>query len=262
MSLHGPMARGSPAVSSGATKPGVPTTVPVKVATPAGRATPKSASLKIVVAEAAAEHVVGLEIAVDDAHVVHGREAAREALHRVRRARGVEGRPRHLEAVIHALRERGALGPAVHVLDHDPGHGDMLAPVGDGIGARIDVAHDERRRRHALVEATERDRLLLDDERRRRASLGRERRFEHLDDDRHLALRGDAEGVKDHAHAALAELEISRYDTPGAASEGISLPSNGSNGLSGGGLEEGIDGRTIAAQPGVCWADVGEISRS
>ncbi len=47
-SLQGPMARGSPVMSSGAPKPGVPTTAPMKVALmPSGRATPKSAILKI-----------------------------------------------------------------------------------------------------------------------------------------------------------------------------------------------------------------------
>ena len=47
MSVHGPTERASIVVSSGATYPGVPTTTPLNVATPAGRATPKSAILNI-----------------------------------------------------------------------------------------------------------------------------------------------------------------------------------------------------------------------
>src|SRR4029079_17374175 len=82
-------------------------------------------------AEAAAEDVVGLEIAVDHADLVDGDEAAREALDGVRGARRIEARGVGADAVLDALGERGALGPAVHVLDDDPGEIDAAFADGD-----------------------------------------------------------------------------------------------------------------------------------
>ncbi len=74
-------------------------------------------------AEAAAQHVAGREIAVDDAHRVDRREARGEATERVRRSDRIEGVAGAVHRVGDAILEGGALDAAVDVLDRNPGVG-------------------------------------------------------------------------------------------------------------------------------------------
>ncbi len=142
---------------------------------------------------------------MDHADLVDGHEAAREAVDGVRRARGVEAEAGGAEAVLDALRERRPLGAAVHVLDDDPGEIDAPRADRQPERPRVDEAHDEGRGRDALVEAAERDRLFLDDQRRGGPGALNEGGAEHLHHHRRLALGRDADGVEDDAHRALAD---------------------------------------------------------
>jgi hypothetical protein len=107
--------------------------------------------------EAAAEHVPGCQIAVDDADRVNRGQPRTETAHGMSGAHRIEGVAGAMDRVGDAIVERGSLGAPVHVLDGEPRGGDVARELG---AARVNQAYDERCRRYALVEPSERDSLF------------------------------------------------------------------------------------------------------
>jgi len=155
---------------------------------------------QLVIAEAAAEDVVRLQIAVDDRHLVDGGDALRERFDGMRGAAGIERRARLLDGIRDALRERRPLRASVHVLEREPGDVERAFPAFHAKRPRVDEAHDERRRRHPLVQAPERDCLLLHHHRGRGPGIRHERRPQDLHDGGCLPLRRQAQREERRRH--------------------------------------------------------------
>jgi hypothetical protein len=154
--------------------------------------------------EAAAEHVPRRQIAVDHVYGVDRREARGQAAQRVRRAHRVESEARLVDRIGDAIFERRAFDASVDVFDRDPRRG--LRPE-DVRAARVDETHDERRGRHALVQASERHGLFLRDQLGLHVRVG-ERRQHHLHDHRRRTLRALPPSEVRHAHTALAHVPL------------------------------------------------------
>jgi hypothetical protein len=115
----------------------------------------------LVVPEAAAQDVLGFQIAMDDTDLVNGREPLAEALDRVGCASGVERVPRLADAVRDPIGQGGSLGAAVHVLHGQPRKFHPSRAGVDHHAADLDEAQDERGGGHPFVEAAEGHGLLL-----------------------------------------------------------------------------------------------------
>ena len=163
---------------------------------------------QLVGAEAAAEDVPRRHVAVHDAHLVDGLEPARQTRDGERGAVRIESVAGLLDGEIDALVERRALGAAVHVLEREPRQLHLDAALGHAHGAAVDQAHDEGRRRDALVQAAQRDRLLVDREPRRLALLAHHARPDDLQHHGRVPLGRAPEREERHGEAAGAERPV------------------------------------------------------
>ena len=157
----------------------------------------------LVGAEAAAENVLGLDVAVNDAHLVDRRQAPREALDRVRGARGRERGAGTPKRVRNAGRQGRALQAAVHVLERQPRQVDASGCEGER--PRVEQPHHEGSRRDALGQPAEGDGFLLHQHGRVRSRLAHEGRPQDLDHRGRLTVRAHAEREEGDGHASLAQ---------------------------------------------------------
>jgi hypothetical protein len=158
-------------------------------------------------AEAAAQDVVGSQVSMDDADRVDRRQACRQTAQQVGHTLRLECVTRLLEAVDHPFFERRSFDAAVNVFDGEPGQRRPMLTV-EARSARIDEAHHERCGRHALVQATQSDRFLLDHEQRRGPAIRDHLRLHQLDHDGRDTVGRVAQREKRDARSAFTDTTL------------------------------------------------------
>ncbi len=159
-------------------------------------------------AESAAKHVIGFDIAMDDADFVDGRQSFGQAFDGMCSATHIEGLSNVANGILDSIGEGSSFESTMHIFDGDPEQFEGAKAFAPYERASVNQSNNEGSRGHALVEPSESNGLFLHDESGLWTESAHKSGTQDLENDRTLAVGTDALRQKGNGHGARTDFFV------------------------------------------------------